>query len=235
MFKRIYETKKLTAEALAEEIFQKFQAMEREIYIALSGGSTPALLFSILAENYSKSIRFDKINLLWVDERSVSPEDDESNYKMTSRSLLDFINIPHSNIHRVHGENNTEQEAIRYSQIIKNKVPVENNLPVFDIILLGVGDDGHTASIFPDQMELLKSNKICEKAVHPQSGQERVTLTGPVLNNGESVYFLVCGKSKSDIIVKILNKDKSYPASYIENKKGNLFFYLDADASANIE
>lgn len=234
MKKRIFDNKELTAAAMAEEIYRKTQENPKDIYIALSGGSTPALLFSILAKDYGKRINWKLVHIFWVDERSVPPEDDQSNYKMTSRTLLDFIKIPKGNIFRIHGEVDTYGEAKRYSEIIRQTVPQVNGIPVFDMILLGIGDDGHTASIFPDQMELLQSRNICEKAIHPQSGQKRVTLTGNVINKGKSVYFLVCGNSKRDIMKKIVQKSPQYPASFIQND-GELFFYLDRDAAEFLE
>jgi 6-phosphogluconolactonase len=199
--------------------------------MALSGGSTPALLFSILPEKYRDQIDWSKVKIFWVDERAVPPEDDQSNYKMTAETLLNHVSIPGENIFRVKGENDAEVEAIRYSQILRNTVPLDDGIPLFDIILLGIGEDGHTASIFPDQMELLKSDKICEKAVHPQSGQLRVTLTGSVINKGKSVYFLTCGEGKAEILRKIGLRDLSLPASHINNK-GELFFFLDSAAAS---
>lgn len=233
MKKKVFDTKRKTAAALAEEIYRRIVKSDRLLNIALSGGSTPALLFSILAGDYRDKIDWNKAAFYWVDERSVPPDDDQSNYKMTFETLLSHIDIPESHVFRIHGENNTEDEAERYSEVIQKTVPMENNLPVFDIILLGIGDDGHTASIFPDQMDLLNSEKVCEKAVHPESGQERVTLTGPVINKGISVYFLVCGKSKAEIINKILNGDREYPASYIQSESRELYYFLDKEAAGD--
>jgi len=231
MIKRILDTKKQTAAALAEEIFQKINECDDSVNIALSGGSTPAILFSIVAEDYGDKINWRKVRIFWVDERSVPPEDDQSNYKMTARTLLSQIDIPESNVYRIHGENDAGKEAVRYSEVIEQSVPMEKNLPRFDIILLGMGDDGHTASIFPDQMSLLKSDKICERAIHPQNGQERVTMTGSVINNGKNIYFLICGESKVEILVKIRDKDPLYPASYI---RSDAIFFLDKSASGKL-
>ena len=231
MEKRIFDTREDTAAALAAELYNRIAEVQGEVYIALSGGSTPALLFSILSADYSQKIEWSRVKFFWVDERAVPPEDEQSNYRMTAETLLNHINIPDTNVFRIRGESPVKNEVLTYAEVIRSNVPFVNDLPVFDIILLGLGDDGHTASIFPDQMELLKSKEICAEAVQPQSGQTRMTLTGPVINNGRSVYFLVFGKNKEDMVKRILNKDPQYPASFIEPNKGHLYFYLDKEAA----
>jgi len=165
----------------------------------------------------------------------VPPDDEESNFGMTQEFLFSKVNIPPSNVHRIFGENEPQKEAIRYSEIIKSRLNLKNDFPEFDLILLGVGDDGHTASIFPDQMKLLNSEKICEVAIHPSSGQKRITLTGKVINNSERIYFLVTGKSKAEVVAEILEKKNGYlkyPAANINSYNGNILWYLDKEASA---
>ena len=234
MNKYIYDTKDLTASSLADELFSIFQTSQGFINIAISGGSTPGILFRIISEKYGNSINWKNIRFFWVDERCVPPDDDQSNYKMTLETLFNHIDIPEENILRVLGENEPGNEAVRYSVLIKSLVPIGQGFPSFDIILLGIGDDGHTASIFPDQMNLLQSQEVCETAVHPESGQVRVTLTGKVLNNSKRVFFLVCGTGKKDIIPKIMDKDPIYPASHIIRAKEGIKFYMDAAAAANL-
>ncbi len=206
--------------------------------IALSGGSTPKLLFALLAqEPYSKKIDWSKVHLYWGDERCVAPNHADSNYKMTNEQLLSKVAIPTENIHRVFGESNPEEEAIRYSNEVKNGLHSSNNLPIFDLVMLGMGDDGHTLSIFPHQMELLESDKICEVATHPQSGQKRVTLTGTIANNAKTVAFLATGKNKAEKVFEILKQQKDwnkYPSSYINPSNGELYWFLDEDAAALI-
>lgn len=235
MKKRIFNTKELTAQALAEELYSKITRAAGQFNIAVSGGSTPALMFSILADLSDDKLSWENIHFFWVDERSVPPGDDQSNYKMTSRTLLSRISIPEGNIHRVRGEGDAETEAIRYSEEIRKFVPLNNSIPVFDVILLGMGDDGHTASIFPDQIDLFYSQNICEAAVHPQSGQKRVTLTGKVLNKGKSVYFLVCGKSKTEVLTNVFDNKGNYPALLVDNAPGELIYYLDSEAAGSLK
>lgn len=214
-----------------------FLKTNNKVNIALSGGNTPKLIFRVLVTSYKDKLNWKKINIYWGDERCVPPDDMESNYRMTKKFLLSRIQIPSENIFRIKGEGNPEQEAKRYSDVIKNNLPVKNSLQQFDIVLLGLGEDGHTASIFPDQMTLLKSEKICEVAVHPESKQKRITVTGRVINNSKKIYFLVAGKSKSFAVEKILNKTGDYlklPGSHIKPFYGELSWFLDKEAASGI-
>ena len=137
-------------------------------------------------------------------------------------------------IHRIIGENEPAEEAERYSEEIKSNLVINNGLPQFNLIILGMGDDGHTASIFPDQMALINSSKICEVAKHPISGQKRITLTGPVINNAIQVVFLVTGESKANRIREIHYKEQNsnqYPAAHINAGDGQLIWFLDEAAA----
>lgn len=206
-------------------------------HLAVSGGRTPDLLFSELAEKYADSELWQKIHFWWVDERMVPPAHPESNFGIAQKLLLSKIPIPEENIHRIRGENDPEAEALSYSNQIQIKLARQNGWPQFNLIILGMGDDGHTASIFPGQLELLKSNRICEVGTHPVTGQKRVTLTGAVLNNASHVYFLVTGKTKADRISEILGRKKEaaiYPASYISPDFGKLNWLLDEAAAEKI-
>jgi len=207
----------------------------KKVTIALSGGSTPELLFSLLGTTYAKSVSWKYVHFFWGDERCVSPESSESNYGLTKRTLFDMINIPESNIHRIRGENNPSDEAVRYSSEIIACTEAKNGLPVFDIVLLGLGEDGHTASIFPGNLKLFNSDKICEVAVNPYSGQERITITGRTINNASTLFFLVAGKKKAVIVENIFKNNSAalnYPASYIVPLYGQLHWYLDNDAAS---
>ena len=157
-------------------------------HIALSGGSTPKVVFDYMAEHY-KDVDWSTVHLYWGDERCVPPTDSESNYKMTVEHLLSKITIPKDNIHRVHGEDLPELEAERYSKVLEEELPIVNNIPQFDLVILGMGDDGHTASIFPHEIELWDSKNTCEVAVHPDSGQRRITITGKLINRRFNLVF----------------------------------------------
>jgi 6-phosphogluconolactonase len=201
--------------------------------VALSGGSTPEVLFTLLSENYAKSVFWQFVHIFWVDERCVSPDDSESNYGMTRRKLLSNIDIPFSNIHRIKGEEDPENEVLRYPEEILKFTEKRDGLPLFDLMILGLGEDGHTASIFPGHMELINSDKICDIALHPGTLQKRITLTGRVINNADFITFLVTGKKKEKIVQKIFKKSmdaKNLPASYIAPIYGRLSWFLDSEA-----
>ncbi|NOS85634.1 MAG: 6-phosphogluconolactonase [Ignavibacteria bacterium] len=205
-----------------------------EINIALSGGNTPIELFKILAEEYKNKIEWNKINFYWVDERCVQPDSPESNFGNAEKFLFSMVDINRNNIHEIRGETGPAIEAERYSEWVKQNVSPVNGLPSFDIILLGVGEDGHTASIFPDQMDLLTSNKLYDVSIHPISKQSRITMTGKLINNSKNIYFLVSGKGKSGVVNDILNgneKAMQYPANYIKAENGELFWMVDKEST----
>jgi 6-phosphogluconolactonase len=229
--------------ALADKFFSHITAlcgMKNKVSIALSGGNTPLQLFKRIASvrpDSNKSPDWNKVHIFWCDERCVPPHHPESNFGMANRYLLRALQISESNIHRIRGENKPEEEVIRYSEEIRKQVTMKNAIPVFDWIFLGVGDDGHTASIFPDQLTLLYTDAICAVAVHPQSGQQRITLTGKTLNNAGLITFMVTGHSKSNRMKEIIRDEpaaKLCPARYIKPLHGKLEWYLDKEAAGNI-
>jgi len=240
---KIFETPEEVAKAFAEDIketVEKNISEKGECNISLSGGSTPKLLFDILAKEYSDKINWKNINFFWGDERCVPPNDNESNYGMTKKHLFDFINLPEENVYRVKGEDEPEKEALRYGELIKTKIKTGievNNFPVFDLMILGMGDDGHTASIFPDIIELWDSQNICEVAEHPVTNQKRITVTGGIINNSKKIVFLITGKNKNYVLKKIINKEEDYlkyPAALVQPVSGELFFYIDKNAAINL-
>jgi 6-phosphogluconolactonase len=194
-------------------------------------------LFSLLADKYSGSVDWQKVHFFWGDERCVPPDDIESNYGTAYRLFLSKINIPAPNIHRIRGEEDPEMEAARYSIELINNVSPREGLPALSLIILGVGDDGHTASIFPGNLRLMDSEKICEAAIHPVSGQKRVTITGRVINNADWIAFLVTGSNKSNIVEDILRQHEiavNYPVSYIVPVHGYVSWLLDKKAGKYI-
>lgn len=237
MEKRIFDSPQATARGFAEHFLKLHQETEK-LTIALSGGSTPKILFDLLASEFKSDFDWSKIHLYWGDERCVPPTDADSNYKMTVDHLISKIEIPDSNVHRVLGENNPDEEAIRYGEAIRNELAENDGLPAFDIVLLGMGGDGHTASIFPHEMELMTDDRICAIGINPDSGQKRVTLTGPVINNAKAICFLATGKGKAEKVDEIFNKKDgyaAYPAAHIHPTHGNLYWYLDKEASLKLK
>jgi len=233
---KIYSTIDELADSFAEFLMQKLNETPEDDFfsIALSGGSTPNKIFRYLSENFDDKINWAKIKIFFGDERCVPPDNEESNYRMANESLLKKISIPKENIFRIKGENNPVQEAARYEEVLKSNIPSVTGIPQFDLIILGLGEDGHTVSIFPNQVNLFYSARLCEVAVHPQSKQKRITLTGKIINNAKLVVFIVTGKNKANVFSKIMdvNNSKSiYPASFVNPKNKKLTWFLDLEAS----
>lgn len=233
---KIYKDKQEVAEQFSSFFADRIKS-EREYHVALSGGSTPKIVFDVLAEKFGSSINWRQIHFYWGDERCVPPTDADSNFKMTVEHLLAKIDIPYENIHRIKGEDAPQKEALRYSEVLAENLPAVNEIPQFDLVILGMGDDGHTASVFPHEIHLWHSEKSCEVAVHPDSGQKRVSITGKIINGAKEVAFLVTGAGKAPKVGEIVNKSgsfQSYPATLVAPKSGNLYWFLDEAAAANL-
>lgn len=199
-------------------------------HLCLSGGNTPKSIFSLISNVKKPVIPWKNVVFYWGDERCVSPDHPDSNYLMAKNSLIDKLDIREECIFRIMGESNPEIEKERYGKIIQL-----NTNGVFDLVFLGLGTDGHTASIFPNQMRILESKKACAIAIHPDTGQIRITITGNIINKSNQVIFLVTGSEKSGIIYDIVNKTGDwikYPASHVHPEKGNVIWLLDKKAGS---
>lgn len=221
------------------EWFKKIVAEKEKVTIALSGGSTPKSLFDYWARLPAQEIDWTRIKFFWGDERCVPPTHAESNYKMTKEHLFDFLQVPQGNIYRIFGENDPANEAKRYGETLKQELATVNGIPSFDIMMLGMGDDGHTASIFPHQIDLWHSGELCITATHPVSGQNRVSVSGKVINAARNVVFLVTGAQKADKVAEIINHPeqaaKKYPAALVQPDSGNLLWFLDEQAAQRLK
>jgi 6-phosphogluconolactonase len=229
-----FENTDAIAEELASVLLQLafISNSEKGIHIALSGGNTPKQIFNYLTKHYGERLANPNFHFWWGDERCVAPTSDESNYKWANLLWLQPIGILPIRIHRVIGENKPTDEAIRYSNEITKLVTFKDYTPRFDLILLGLGDDGHTASIFPHQMELLHTEKTCAVATHPISEQKRITFTGKLLNQAAQVVFISTGKGKAKMIQNVaLNAMPEYPASHINPTYGTLEWWIDKEAA----
>lgn len=228
------------ATEIANEIYKKALSANSEnrfLNIAVSGGSTPRLFFEKLATDFNEILPWKNLRIFWVDERCVPPFHSESNFGMTYNSLLSRINIPKENIFRMKGEVEPESEAIRYSKILSAELPVVNNYPVFDLILLGMGNDGHTASIFPNQMHLNVVSESVAVAQHPVSGQKRITLTGNTIRKAHEVFFVITGENKAEILAEIIQKKPNanqYPAAFMGSSNGSASVYVDKTAASQL-
>lgn len=199
-------------------------------HLALSGGETAKSMFVLWVDEYKSEIDWEKIHFYWVDERCVSPDSPESNYGNANKLLFEPLNIPQENIHRIKGEEEPGAEAVRYSWEVRSFLPRFNQLPMFDCIILGVGTDLHTASIFPHTMELLHSNHIYSVSRHPVSEQYRITMTGPVILNCTPLLVPVLGTGKGAVIQKLregYTVTNETPATYILSEAENATVYME--------
>ncbi|HSO76955.1 MAG TPA: 6-phosphogluconolactonase [Bacteroidales bacterium] len=205
--------------------------------IALSGGSTPLYLFRYLSENFAEKIDWERLLIFWGDERCVPPESDESNYKMAYKNLLQNVPIPETNIFRIRGEEDPKTEAKLYSDLVRANISFFNEIPQFDLILLGLGNDGHTASVFPDSIRLFDSYSLFDVSVKPDSKQKRITATGRLINNALKVLFLVTGKEKAVTVAQIIEKKEGWeqlPAARVKPVLGQLIWMLDENAAGKL-
>ena len=193
--------------------------------VALSGGSTPKVLYQLLAdenEPFRAQVPWAKIHFFWSDERHVPPDHPDSNYRMAYEAMLSRVPVPESNIHRVHSENPNADEAARQ---------YEKTLLQLDLILLGLGPDGHTASIFPGSEVLHETKQLVAAPWVEKFNSYRITMTLPLLNSGAVVLFLVSGAEKAGIVKEVLEGPKKYPAQFVQPTHGQLLWMLDKDAA----
>jgi 6-phosphogluconolactonase len=209
-------------------------AIRGEFTVALSGGSTPRSLYEVLAdpdEPFRALVPWPNIHFFWSDERHVAPDHPDSNYRMAYEAMLSHVPVSGNNVHRILGENTDAVAVARaYEQTLVEVTKA--NLPQLDLILLGLGTDGHTASIFPGS-EVLHEPKhlVAAPWVEPLK-THRITMTLPLLNNAASVLFLVNGVEKAEIVKEVLQGSKRYPAQEVKPASGELLWMLDKDAAS---
>jgi 6-phosphogluconolactonase len=226
------------AEALAQHVAAWLtdlaKASTGRFAIALSGGSTPKRLYEILAqEPYKSQFPWDRTHLFWGDERHVPPTDANSNQRMTREALLDHIPIPPQNIHAVPVSGAPEGDAIKYQQDMQtyyDDMELDMARPLFDVVLLGLGENGHTASLFPDT-PALEESMAWVAAVTTGVPQPRLTLTYPAIAASRHVAFLVAGASKAAVLKLVLGGDRTQPAARITSI-GRITWFIDKAAAA---
>lgn len=209
--------------------------------LAISGGSTPQAAFKVLADpahGFANTLPWDKVQLFWVDERCVPPDHPESNYGVCKQLLLDNVAIPPANVFRMEGELEPEEAASRYESTLRNAMKLEGaESPTFDLIALGMGPDGHTASLFPHTGALHEFGRLVVANHVPQKDTWRITLTGPVINQGSEVAFECEGAGKADILAEVLTGPRDperLPSQLVRPTSGKLLFLLDAAAAARL-
>src|ERR1700742_4315397 len=176
--------------------------------VAISGGSTPQATFKLLADPaqpFLTTIPWDKLHIYWVDERCVPPDHPESNYGVCRELLLSKVPIPEANVYRMEGELDPEEAASRYESTLRNVMKLEGaESPAFDLVVLGMGPDGHTASLFPNTEALDEMGRLVVANHVPQKDTWRITLTWPVINQASEVAFEVEGPGKTAIVAEVL-------------------------------
>ena len=204
--------------------------------VALSGGATPKMLYEALASaELIARVNWNRVYVFWGDERCVPPGDRESNYRLAYEALLLHAPIPPENVHRIHGELPPERAAQMYAKRLTEFFSlIEFELPRFDLILLGLGTDGHIASIFPGSSALRETSRMVVEQYVEQLDSWRVTITPPVINRAANVAFIVSGSEKAVVLREVLNgpyRPERYPAQMINLIAGNLTWFLDDDAA----
>jgi len=209
----------------------------RDVFrVAFSGGTTPARLFDTLATpRFRRRVDWGRTRVFFVDERSVPPSHERSNYRLAKEHLLDPLQVPRANVFRMRGEDEPRRAAVTYEKILRQEFG--GRTPRFDLVLLGLGADGHTASLFPESPALNEKTRWVAANPGPSPGERRVTLTLPVLNAGRRVDFLVAGKDKAGVVATVVGKKPGYrklPASRVRPARGSLVWIVDEAAAAQI-
>jgi 6-phosphogluconolactonase len=225
------------AAALVTELAESSIAARGHFSIALSGGSTPKALYARLAgDPHAARIEWARVHVFWGDERCVPPDHPDSNYRMARETLLDHVPIPSGNIHRMPGEENPSQAAEEYARTLADHF--DEPMPRFDLILLGMGDDGHTASLFPYSLALTITDRAVVAQYVVKLSAWRLTLTYPAINNAMTVAFLIAGAGKAEMLTRVLNGARDIgeiPSQGIAPAQGRLLFLVDRAAAAHIE
>lgn len=234
MYINVYDHRQCIAETIAHKLVMLSHSKQEEVHIALSGGTTPKTVFGLLkALDKAYEIHWNKLHFWWGDERCVTADDPESNYGEAKRILFDNIEINPENLHPIDGDITPEQATLKFVQSMKKSLPCFQQLPQFDWVLLGMGDDGHTASLFIND-PAVESTHWATFVYHPKTKQPRVTLTLPVINNAKQIDFLVTGSAKAEMVDTVLINHKphiTYPAQRVAPTEGSLVWHLDMEAA----
>ena len=223
------------------EIIAERAGAGKECFVALCGGTTPGQLYRRLADPpLAEKVAWDKVQIFFGDERDVPQDHVENNYRLVTKTLLDHVPIPLAHVHPMPADcRDLTAAAEQYENLIRRLVPAgETDLPVFDLILLGMGADGHTASLYPDTPALAERNRLVAAQFVPVIGRNRMTFTFPLINAARNVIFFVTGADKAQAVAAVLSDDDQlrtrYPAGGVRPSNGQLAFVLDSAAGRNI-
>jgi len=203
--------------------------------IALSGGSTPRPVYEMLGQSLAKYLDWERIHLWWGDERAVAPDHEDSNYHMVKEALLNYIDIPQANVHRIRGEDDPQKAAEQYETEIKAALKTDEGL--FDLNLLGMGEDGHTASLFPGTAALHETDKwVVAHHVGAKGNLWRISLTMPAILKSTNIMFLVSGENKAPALKEVLQgkyQPDTYPAQVIARSDHEHIVWAADEAAAS--
>ena len=233
---QVYESPEELAREAARDFAEHAEAAVAErgrFAVALAGGSTPEATYRILARDYAGRDFWRSTYAFFGDERTVPPEDTDSNYRMAREALLDHVQI--GGVYRMKGELTPEMAAAEYERDLQGFFGA---VPVFDLVLLGIGSDGHTASLFPGTPALEVMDRWAVANPVKKLSTERITLTAPVINSARAVQFLVAGQSKAEAVAEILEGSSDpgeYPSKMIQPENGDLIWLLDNAAASALQ
>ncbi|MBL3658604.1 6-phosphogluconolactonase [Fulvivirga sediminis] len=237
---KVYNSQQEASEAMAEEFKNIANQSIKErgrFNVSLTGGSSPKVLYKLLAEKpLVDQIPWDKTFVFWGDERCVPFDHEDNNAKMAFDLLLDKVPLPKDNTFRMDGRSNPSEGAQEYERILKQHF--KNEDPAFDLILLGMGGDGHTASIFPGTEVINEKDKWVDTGYNAELKSDRITLTAPFINKARNIFFGAFGEGKAETLKSVIEGDyrpSEYPSQLINTEQGNLVWYLDEPAAKQIK
>lgn len=230
-------------DSLSQEAAGRFVGVVEErvhqqspVRVALAGGSTPRRLYELLAgPEFRARIPWSQIHFFWGDERLVPYDHRDSNYRMAREALLKHVPVSRKNLHPVPVQFSPEEAALAYEQELREHFRQRWGVPAFDLVLLGLGADGHTASLFPRAPTLEEKNRLAATHTPAGGGHVRVTLTLPVLNQARRVFFLVSGEDKAAALRLALEATGSLPAQQVAPRKGELLWLVDTAAASQLQ
>ena len=221
------------AARLVERSARKAIAHRGVFRLGLAGGSTPRGLYAKLASEPCRSrIDWTRVEIFWGDERCVPPDHADSNFRMANELLISRLDIPKESVHRIRGELGPERAAKRYAEELI--AATGEDVPRFDLVLLGMGDDGHMASLFPDTPDLTAERRMVIPTVSPKSPNERVSLSLRTINAARAVVFLVAGESKAEKLAEVWKAPEprsDLPASLVAPERGRLLWLVESEAA----
>jgi 6-phosphogluconolactonase len=236
IFKDLEQLSRAAANLFIEQAAQSI-AERNYFLVALNGGNTPTRLFQLLATDYREEIDWNKVHIFWGDERCVPPDDAGSSYGQARDILLSHVSIPDSNIHRIKGELGPAEASKDYSLSLRRFASHPFEWPRFDLVYLGMGEDGHTASLFPGSPVDVLEPTMPVTAYYQDRPANRVTLTPIVFNSARMIAFMATGEKKADTLAEVLDgryNPELYPAQRIDPTDGRLIWLVDEAAASKL-